>query len=61
MCKIVGTVGPSSEDFRTLQSVVDEGLRIMRLNFSHATYDEADMRIRRLRRCAGVHQRAEMK
>jgi len=61
MTKIVGTVGPSSEDMANLQSVVDEGLRIMRLNFSHATYEEADMRIRRLRRCAGVHQRAKIK
>jgi pyruvate kinase len=32
----------------------------MRLNFSHATYEEADMRIRRLRRCKGVHQRKEL-
>ena len=32
----------------------------MRLNFSHATYDEADMRVRRLRRCKGLHQQATL-
>jgi len=60
MSKIIGTVGPSSEDFETLQNVVEEGLRVMRINFSHATFEEADLRIRRLRRCAGVHQQANL-
>lgn len=53
--KIVGTIGPVSENFETLQQVVSEGLRIMRINFSHATYEEATLRINNLRACKGLH------
>ncbi|KAJ0400800.1 hypothetical protein ATCC90586_008087 [Pythium insidiosum] len=55
MTKIVGTIGPVSEDAETLQRVTDEGLRIMRINFSHAEYDEALLRMKNLRACRGVH------
>lgn len=42
--QIVGTIGPVSESAEMTQRLVDEGLRIMRINFSHAEYDEALMR-----------------
>lgn len=47
--KIVATIGPASENMPILQHVVDAGLKIMRINFSHATFDEADLRLRNLR------------
>lgn len=33
-------------------------MRIMRLNFSHATYEEASLRIQNLRKSHGVHSQA---
>ena len=33
-------------------------MRIMRLNFSHATYEEATLRINNLRKSHGVHTTA---
>uniref|UniRef100_A0A7S1BUF8 Pyruvate kinase n=1 Tax=Corethron hystrix TaxID=216773 RepID=A0A7S1BUF8_9STRA len=53
LSKIVSTIGPTSENFDTLQEVVSEGMRIMRLNFSHATFEEANLRIDNLKRCRG--------
>ncbi|RHY09427.1 hypothetical protein DYB25_008694, partial [Aphanomyces astaci] len=41
---IVGTIGPVSEDAKTTQELVDAGLKIARINFSHATYEEAELR-----------------
>lgn len=35
---------------------VRSGLRVMRLNFSHATYEEATLRITNLRKAQGVHK-----
>lgn len=55
--KIVATIGPSSEQMDVLQPLVTTGLRIMRLNFSHATYEEAELRIANLRKCQGRNMR----
>lgn len=54
MTKVVGTIGPVSEDLETLQSLIRDGLRIMRINFSHATYEEATLRITNLRKSRGT-------
>ncbi|KAH7491429.1 Pyruvate kinase [Phytophthora ramorum] len=55
MTKIVATIGPVSEQMDMLQKLTNEGLRIMRINFSHAEYDEALLRVNNLRACRGVH------
>ena len=34
-CKIIGTLGPSSSDEKTLRALINAGLNIARLNFSH--------------------------
>lgn len=39
-CKIVATLGPSSANKVVLTDMVKEGLDIVRLNFSHGSYDE---------------------
>jgi len=44
-----------SEQEDVLQQCVTAGLRVMRLNFSHATYEEADLRITNLRKAKGIH------
>ncbi|MBD5654218.1 MAG: pyruvate kinase [Candidatus Eremiobacteraeota bacterium] len=55
--KIVATIGPASRDPATLRALVDAGLNVARLNFSHGTHEEhgaviADLR--RVSREAGV-------
>lgn len=55
LIKIVATIGPKSENLPVLEDVVEAGMRIMRLNFSHATYDEANLRMKNLKVCRGVH------
>jgi hypothetical protein len=44
LTKIVATIGPTSEQAGPLQSVTEAGMKIMRLNFSHATVEEVEMR-----------------
>lgn len=36
LSKIVATIGPASENLPMLSYVVNAGMRIMRINFSHA-------------------------
>lgn len=55
LTKICATIGPTSEQFDVLQPLVREGLRIMRLNFSHATVDEVELRVKNLSACEGKH------
>ncbi|KAL7522670.1 hypothetical protein ACHAWX_007356, partial [Stephanocyclus meneghinianus] len=55
LSKIVATIGPTSEQLDVLQDVVRCGMRIMRLNFSHATVEEVELRVRNLRACKGRH------
>jgi pyruvate kinase len=50
------TVGPASEQLPMLKKVVSAGMRIMRINFSHATYEEADLRMKNLNLSPGVNQ-----
>jgi hypothetical protein len=55
LTKIVATIGPASENLPTLSHVVDAGMRLMRINFSHATYEEADLRVKNLNSCFGIN------
>lgn len=57
--QIVATIGPASEHLPALSHVVDAGMRIMRINFSHATYDEADLRMKNLSACAVIDHTAD--
>ncbi|GMF43480.1 unnamed protein product [Phytophthora fragariaefolia] len=63
MTKIVATIGPVSatEPQDRVQRLIDEGLRIMRINFSHAEYDDALQRIKTLRSSRGVHAESKAK
>jgi pyruvate kinase len=55
LVKICATIGPASEQLPMLKQVVTAGMRIMRLNFSHATYEEADLRMTNLKLSPGVN------
>ena len=55
LSKIVATIGPTSEQRPVLQEIVRSGMRVMRLNFSHATVEEVELRMGNLRACKGRH------
>ena len=50
--KIVCTIGPASDAPEMLAALLDAGMNVARLNFSHGTHDEHQGRIRRLRELA---------
>ncbi|MFD1435087.1 pyruvate kinase [Kroppenstedtia eburnea] len=47
--KIVCTIGPASEQPETLKKLVQAGMNVARLNFSHGTHEEHLRRIERIR------------
>src|SRR5512147_2294429 len=49
MAKIVATMGPASQDRAVITRLVQAGMDVARLNFSHGTYDDHAARIRMLR------------
>ena len=50
--KIVCTIGPASESPEVVKSLLEAGMDVARLNFSHGTYDEHLARIETLRSAA---------
>ncbi len=48
--KIVCTIGPASEDERTLREMFKAGLDVCRLNFSHGSYEEHKIKIERIKK-----------
>lgn len=59
LTKIVATIGPTSEQLPVLQQLVHAGMTVMRLNFSHATVEEVELRTSNLKACK-VRYRFEM-
>ncbi|MHA6251439.1 pyruvate kinase [Oceanobacillus sp. CAU 1775] len=50
--KIVCTIGPASESIETLERLIDAGMNVARLNFSHGDYEEHGARIKNIREAA---------
>jgi pyruvate kinase len=50
--KIVATLGPASSDPKTLARMIDAGLDVVRMNFSHGTADEHRQRVELVRTLA---------
>ena len=50
--KIVATLGPATDDTRTLEKLLNAGLDVARLNYSHGNQDEQSKRIQDIRRQA---------
>ena len=48
--KVICTIGPSSENPKTIQELAEAGMNITRLNFSHGTYEEHKARIEMIRK-----------
>ncbi len=51
--KIVATIGPASRDPATLLAMVNAGMDVARLNYSHGTLEEHAETVRRVRDAAG--------
>ncbi|WP_243291243.1 pyruvate kinase [Bacillus sp. FJAT-47783] len=50
--KIVCTIGPASESVETLEKLMEAGMNVTRLNFSHGDYEEHGARIENIRKAA---------
>jgi pyruvate kinase len=50
--KIVATIGPASRDEKTIRGLIEAGMDVARINFSHGTKDEHADSINRIRRSA---------
>jgi pyruvate kinase len=50
--KIVCTLGPSSEDEKTIINLIDAGMDVARLNFSHGTHESHARMISIIRKCS---------
>ena len=49
-CKIVGTLGPVSSDEKSIRALIEAGLDVARLNFSHGTHETHLKNIEMIRR-----------
>lgn len=57
--KIVCTIGPKTESEEKLSQLLDAGMNVMRLNFSHGDFEEHGQRIKNLRAiCAKTGKQA---
>ncbi len=52
--KIVCTIGPASESVEMLSKLIDAGLNVARLNFSHGDHEEHGQRIKNIREAASA-------
>jgi len=50
--KLVATVGPACDDEATLAAMIDMGVDVFRLNFSHGTLDSHESSLKQIRRAA---------
>ena len=50
--KIVATIGPASQDENILEKLIESGMNVARMNFSHGTHEQHAERILRIRRVA---------
>ena len=47
--KIVATLGPSTSDVKVLEEMMDVGVNVFRINFSHANYDDVRKKVKEIR------------
>lgn len=52
--KIVCTIGPATENEKTMSDLLDAGMNVMRLNFSHGDFEEHQARIDTLKKISEI-------
>ncbi len=50
--KIICTIGPASEDINILKQMIENGMNVARLNFSHGVHEEHKRKIENIRKAA---------
>lgn len=55
--KIIATLGPSTDDPKMLDKIIEAGVDVVRLNFSHGTPEEHVVRAEKIRNRARAHGR----
>ncbi len=50
--KIVVTIGPSTQDVETIEALINKGVNVFRLNFSHGTHAEHEENIKKIRQAS---------
>lgn len=48
--KIVATIGPKTESVESLEKLLNSGMNVMRLNFSHGDFQEHQKRVNNLKK-----------
>lgn len=54
--KIVATLGPTSGDIKTMKKLVDAGVNVFRINFSHSSHEDAQKLIDNVRQMNAEHE-----
>ena len=57
LAKVVATLGPASDSPETIGRLIDAGVDVFRLNFSHGTFAEHERRLHSVRRAAAERER----
>lgn len=52
--KIIATLGPTTDDPNVLKRLIDEGVDLVRLNFSHGTAEDHQQRAKMVRDCSAA-------
>ncbi len=55
--KIICTIGPASQDSKTIDSLLNSGMNIARLNFSHGTLKEHEKTIKTIKQAEAQHKK----
>jgi pyruvate kinase len=52
--KIICTIGPASEEVTVLTRLIEKGMNVARINFSHGRHEEHQKRIDNIREAASI-------
>ena len=54
--KVIATVGPATREVEMLTRLIDEGVRVFRINFSHGNLDQFDQTLENIRAAAAAQR-----